>query len=58
MATFCFIRRHDFNDALALSEMLLNDSQDLIHKAVGWIKSPISLKLSENGWPNHFASPF
>ena len=37
MATFYFIRKHDFNDALAICEMLINDEEDLIHKATGWM---------------------
>lgn len=37
MATFAFIREHDFDDTLELSEMLLNDPEDLIHKMVGWM---------------------
>jgi len=37
MATFHFIRKHDFNDALAICEMLINDEEDLIHKATGWM---------------------
>jgi len=37
MATFHFIRDHDFGDTLALSELLLTDREDLIHKAVGWM---------------------
>jgi 3-methyladenine DNA glycosylase AlkD len=36
IATHFFIARHDFADTLKISEMLLTDSQDLIHKAVGW----------------------
>jgi 3-methyladenine DNA glycosylase AlkD len=37
MATFSFIRRNDFGDALALADRLLQDPADLIHKAVGWM---------------------
>ncbi len=37
LATFHFIRLHDFEDAIALSEQLLHDSEDLIHKASGWM---------------------
>lgn len=37
MATFRFIRAKDYADALALAELLLQDKEDLIHKAVGWM---------------------
>lgn len=37
MATFHFIRQEDFNDTLALCELLLHDKEDLIHKAAGWM---------------------
>jgi len=37
IATFHFIRRDDFNDALALCELLISDEQDLIHKGTGWM---------------------
>jgi len=37
IATQAFIRHGDFKDTLALSEQLLHDSHDLIHKAVGWM---------------------
>jgi 3-methyladenine DNA glycosylase AlkD len=36
MATFAFIRENDFTDTLKISEILLSDKQDLIHKACGW----------------------
>lgn len=32
-----FIRNHDFGDTLALADILLEDQQDLIQKAVGWM---------------------
>ena len=37
IATFHFIRNNEFEDTLRLSELLLGDEEDLIHKAVGWM---------------------
>ncbi len=37
IATFAFIRQADFSDVIKISKILLNDSHDLIHKAVGWM---------------------
>jgi 3-methyladenine DNA glycosylase AlkD len=37
MATFAFIKAGDFDWTFKLSERLLNDPHDLIHKAVGWM---------------------
>lgn len=37
ISTFYFIRNNQFEDALRLAEQLLQDKEDLIHKAVGWM---------------------
>jgi len=37
LSTFTFLRNEDFKDVLKISEILLNDKEDLIHKAVGWM---------------------
>ena len=37
ISTFHFIKRNEFTEALGISEMLLSDREDLIHKAVGWM---------------------
>jgi 3-methyladenine DNA glycosylase AlkD len=37
LATLCYIRQRDHVDALRIARLLLNDSEDLIHKAVGWM---------------------
>jgi 3-methyladenine DNA glycosylase AlkD len=37
ITTFHFIRQREFEDTIKISEILLNDKHDLIHKAVGWM---------------------
>lgn len=37
LSTYYFIRKNNFEDTLAISELLLNDKEDLIQKAVGWM---------------------
>jgi 3-methyladenine DNA glycosylase AlkD len=37
LATFAFIRAHDYGHTLRLCERLLNDREDLMHKACGWM---------------------
>jgi 3-methyladenine DNA glycosylase AlkD len=37
ISTSYFIGKHRFEDALKISAMLLEDREDLIHKAVGWM---------------------
>ena len=37
MSTYHYIRQQDFDDTLAIAKRLSNDSEDLIHKAVGWM---------------------
>jgi len=37
MSTFCFIKRRQYSETLKIAKTLLNDKEDLIHKAVGWM---------------------
>ena len=37
LSTLHYIRKNDFEDTLHISTLLLEDSHDLIHKAVGWM---------------------
>lgn len=37
ISTYHFIRNHEFDDTLEISEILLHHSHDLIQKAVGWM---------------------
>ena len=37
LSTFHFIKNNEFEDAVRIAEDLLDDQEDLIHKAVGWM---------------------
>lgn len=57
LATYPFIKNNDFVDALKLSEILLADGHDLIHKATGWmlreigkIDLPVLLKFLDKNY--------
>lgn len=44
VSTYAFIKQGEFKDTLALSEILLHDTHDLIHKAVGWMLREVGKK--------------
>jgi len=37
IATFHYIKRNEFDETLTIADMLVEDREDLIHKAVGWM---------------------
>jgi len=57
LSTLAFITRNDFEDALAISAILLRDEHDLIHKAVGWMLREVgkrSLPAEERFLKQHY----
>jgi len=57
LATFNFIAHHQFEDTLKISEILLHDKHDLIHKAVGWALREVgkrNLELEERFLQKHY----
>ncbi|PJE58123.1 MAG: DNA alkylation repair protein [Candidatus Portnoybacteria bacterium CG10_big_fil_rev_8_21_14_0_10_36_7] len=47
LATFYFIRKNSFKDALKISKILLQDKHDLMHKAVGWMLREVGNRARE-----------
>ncbi len=57
MATFHFIKRDVFAETLKIAKMLLTDTEDLIHKAVGWMLREIGkrhLQAEERFLKKHY----
>jgi 3-methyladenine DNA glycosylase AlkD len=57
MATSYFIVQNEFADTLKIAENLLNDKEDLIHRAVGWMLREIGkrdFELEENFLKKHY----
>ena len=57
ISTFYFIRQNSFEDTIAISEILLNDEHDLIHKAVGWMLREMGkrdIKILEEFLKKHY----
>lgn len=44
ISTFPFIKKRNFGETLTISEMLMKDEHDLIHKAVGWALREVGKK--------------
>ena len=44
LSTYTFIKKNSFGETLSISEMLINDKHDLIHKAVGWMLREVGKK--------------
>jgi len=57
LSTFTFIRQNDFDDTLRISEILLEDDHDLLHKAVGWMLREVGkrdLRAEEQFLKQHY----
>ena len=59
IATLAFIYQHDFEDTLDIATQLLNDEEDLIQKAVGWMLREVGnreIGLEEAFLKEHYKS--
>ncbi|MBU1126825.1 DNA alkylation repair protein, partial [Patescibacteria group bacterium] len=57
ISSFEFIKNNKFKDTLNLSEILLFDEHDLIHKAAGWMLREVGkrdLKVEEKFLKKHY----
>jgi 3-methyladenine DNA glycosylase AlkD len=48
LATFYFIKNNQFDDSLKIAGILLQDKEDLIHKAAGWMLREIGKRDTES----------
>jgi 3-methyladenine DNA glycosylase AlkD len=48
LATFHFIKRGETTDSLKIASILLSDTEDLIHKAVGWMLREVGKRNLHN----------
>ena len=58
VSSFHFIKRGYFQDTLRISEILLRDSHDIIHKATGWMLREVGKKdkkVLKNFLKKHYA---
>lgn len=57
VATYHFIKRGEYGETLKVAEMLLDDDQDLIHKAAGWMLREVgkrNLAVEEEFLAEHY----
>lgn len=57
MSTFCFIKNRNYYTTLEISDILMDDKHDLIHKAVGWMLREIGnrdLNVEEDYLKKHY----
>ena len=47
MATFHYIKKGEFDETLRIAAVLLNDREDLIHKAAGWMLREVGKRDGE-----------
>ena len=46
LATFQFIKSHQFDETLRIGKILISDQEDLIHKSVGWMLREVGKRNS------------
>lgn len=59
ISTFSFIRNNQFQDTIKISQLLLKDTHDLMHKAVGWMLREVgkrNLPLLEQFIKQHYSN--